>query len=115
MSSTTSQRATRVVDRDADDNRVSLTLTGSFGAADVVEAMARARHVVERCRPGFGVVVDVRDCSWGDGALDALAEWEAVLRRAGACEVVRVGTGRAVENAAVAASDPEAAAQLLST
>ncbi|GAA0195626.1 hypothetical protein GCM10009000_006260 [Halobacterium noricense] len=66
-------------------------LSGEFEAADVVTAMARARHVAEDCDAEFGVVVDVREFTARGTALAALGEWETFLRMAGATAVVRVG------------------------
>ena len=106
MSSTTPTSSRPELNRDADGNRLYLTLSGTFTTSGVVAAMAQARHAAEGCEPGFGVVVDVREFTPADaGALDTLAEWERVLGFAGARAVVRVGDGEVVANADLVAPD----------
>lgn len=113
MSSTTPPTDPPTVDRAGDGSRLRLVLEGEYDGAGVVRAMARARHVAERCEPGFGVVVDVRELSPEGNALAALGEWETFLRMAGAAAVVRVGSGPAVAGADRTAASLEEAEELL--
>ena len=114
MSSTTSPDPSPSVDRSADGRLLRVELVGSFDAAAVVRAMARARHVAERCDSRFDVLVDVREFDARGSALAALGEWETFLRMAGACAVVRVGEGRAVGGADRHAATVDEAEELLS-
>ncbi|MFC6785684.1 hypothetical protein ACFQFH_07150 [Halobaculum halobium] len=114
MSSTTPPNASPHVDRSRDGTRLRVELSGAFEAADVVTAMARARHIAEECDAEFGVVVDVREFTARGDALAALGEWETFLRMAGATAVVRVGDEDAVGGADRRASSIEEAERLLS-
>jgi len=114
MSSTTPPNASPNVDRTRDGTRLRVELTGEFEVADVVTAMARARHVAEECDADFGVIVDVREFTARGNALAALGEWETFLRMAGATAVVRVGDDGAVGGADRRAASLEAAERMIS-
>lgn len=113
MSSTTPPDPSPTVARAHDGSRLDLGLAGEYDGPGVVRAMARARHVAERCEPGFAVVVDVREFVARGNALAALGEWETLLRTAGADTVVRVGRGRVVAGADRTAASPEEVDELL--
>jgi len=113
MSSTT-PNATPNVDRSRDGTRLRVELSGEFETADVVTAMARARHVAEECDAEFAVLVDVREFTPCGNALATLGEWETFLRMAGATAVVRVGREQAVGGADRRASSIEEAERLIS-
>ncbi|MFC7070731.1 hypothetical protein [Halobaculum lipolyticum] len=114
MSSTTPPDPSPSVDRSRDGTLLRVELVGSFDGASVVRAMARARHVAERCDSRFDVLVDVREFDARGNALATLGEWETFLRMAGACAVVRVGEGSAVGGADRRAASMAEAEDLLS-